>query len=147
MQKLLPPHLFILCIITMCALHFIWPIYIYLHKPMAWLGIIPLIAGFALSGLGKRLFHQHATNVDTFGKPDVLVTEGIYRITRNPMYVGLLLALMGVALMLGSVSPLAIMIGFFVITDRWYIRVEERNLLETFGETYIAYHRRTRRWI
>ena len=83
----------------------------------------------------------------TFDEPNKLVTEGIYKITRNPMYLGFVLLLIGVAVILGSASVFSIVIIFSIITDLWYIRYEERALEKKFGSAYDTYKSKVRRWI
>ncbi|MCE3289332.1 MAG: hypothetical protein K0R83_1344, partial [Caulobacter sp.] len=83
----------------------------------------------------------------TFDDPDVLVTGGPFRFTRNPMYLGFLLLLAGVALGLGAASPWIVPVVFWLLADRWYIPFEERAMRRTFGEAYEAYARRVRRWV
>ena len=81
------------------------------------------------------------------GMPDRLVTTGVYAWTRNPMYLGMLLALAGVALALGTLSPWLLVLQFFVLAQCWYIPLEERKLAARFGRQYADYCRDVRRWI
>ena len=76
-----------------------------------------------------------------------LVTTGIYRVSRNPMYAGLLLALMAEVIYLGTIPGLLVLPIFVEILQRWQIRPEEQALRAKFGEAYAAYVRRTRRWL
>ncbi len=147
MKRLLPPNLAMICIATMLVLHWFAPGTQLLSTPGRLAGLLPLFAGLALATAGSRRFAREGTNIKTFDRPDVLVTDGLFRFSRNPMYVGLTLFLLGVALVLGSVTPLVVAALFFVACDRWYVPFEERLALETFGEPYAAYKERTRRWI
>ena len=84
----------------------------------------------------------------TFDKPSKLLTNGLFKYSRNPIYLGLLLAILGVALLTkGSILSLSIVLIFFVITDRWYIAFEEKMMLEKFGDEYTDYCKKVRRWI
>ncbi|EEX34524.1 putative membrane protein [Vibrio coralliilyticus ATCC BAA-450] len=101
-----------------------------------------------LSAAGKRLFAQLSTNIMTFGQPTLLVTQGVYQYTRNPMYLGFAVALLGVAILSGASLPaLFLTLLFILITDRWYIRFEEQILRDTFGQDYDQYCRQVRRWV
>ncbi|WP_275557288.1 isoprenylcysteine carboxylmethyltransferase family protein [Pseudoalteromonas sp. J010] len=83
-----------------------------------------------------------------FDEPTVLVASGIYKYTRNPMYLGFTIAIFGFAILLGgSLSSLLLTAAFFLITDRWYIPYEERMMHAKFGREYEAYCRKVRRWI
>lgn len=97
--------------------------------------------------VGARQFERARTNIKTFDRPDKLVTWGVFRWTRNPMYLGFAGALFGLWLALGSASPALIMLAFWVTCDRWYIRFEERVMRQRFGADYLAYCERTRRWL
>jgi protein-S-isoprenylcysteine O-methyltransferase Ste14 len=76
-----------------------------------------------------------------------LVTGGIYRWTRNPMYLGMALALAGWGLYLGNFGALALVGLFVMYIDRYQIDPEERALTARFGDAFAAYRRRVRRWL
>ncbi|WP_419905110.1 methyltransferase family protein [Kiloniella sp.] len=153
MKKLLPPVLFALFVSLMALI--CW-------SQTKWGGASPhnvlrnynlLAIPFALAGLmlaltGSRLFKQKGTNIMTFDEPDVLVTEGVFKWSRNPMYLGFVIALFSTAILMGAAySSLAIAVLFLLITDRWYIRFEEKVMRKKFGADYDAYCSRVRRWI
>lgn len=99
----------------------------------------PAIAAFVRAG----------TTIDPvrIDRASVLVTGGLYRITRNPMYVGLTLLLAAWAAFLGPLGGFAGVIGFALWIDRLQIRAEERLLTTKFGADYAAYRSRVRRWL
>lgn len=109
-------------------------------------GLALLLAGIAIAQWHARLFRQLGTNINTFAEPDHLTTLGLFRRTRNPMYLGMVIALTGVALLLGAVSPMAGPLAFFVLSHRWYIPVEEQAMAARFGERYREYQVRVPRW-
>ena len=82
-----------------------------------------------------------------FKEADKLVTQGPFRYSRNPMYLGLGLVLTGTWLLLGALSCVLGVLIFLVVADCWYIRSEERMLQRKFGPAFDAYRARTRRWI
>ena len=110
--------------------------------------VIALIGGaFDLAGL--MAFRRSKTTVNPL-KPEktaVLVADGIYRVTRNPMYVGMLLLLVAWAVFLASPWALAGPLLFFAWIDRFQIAPEERVLERKFGTAFDAYRRRVRRWL
>jgi protein-S-isoprenylcysteine O-methyltransferase Ste14 len=130
----------------MLALHWLWPIAHPLSLPLNLVGLMPLGFGLALSAMAERQFKSAGANVNTFEAPTRLVTEGLFKYSRNPMYLGLALILVGVWILLGSVSPLVGVVGFILVTDLWYISYEEKRLNATFGQAYEAYRAHTRRW-
>lgn len=147
MRKILPPVLFVIALVLMLLIHHCWPIMQIVSFPYRWVGLPLLAMGIGISAWHSRLFHKLDTNIYTFDAPGKLVTLGMFQVSRNPMYLGLLLALLGHSLLLGSLAPFAIVFTFFVITDRWYIAFEEKAMLQKFGEQYLDYKKRVRRWI
>lgn len=72
---------------------------------------------------------------------------GVFRVTRNPMYVGFVLILIGVAVLMGRLTPYIVIPIFAIVIDIVFIKAEERMLQEKFGESWSAYKKRVRRWI
>ncbi len=133
--------------IAVLLLHFLLPMAVILPQPFNLIGLVPLALGVWLAFAGNNQFTRVGTTINTFNEPGTLVTDGWYRYSRNPMYLGFALALVGVWLMLGSLSPLLIVLAALVITDRWYIAFEEAALARKFGKAYESYRKQTRRWI
>lgn len=147
MFRLLPPFLFLISAGLMLAANYLIPLARLPAGNYQWLGVLFIAGGLAISAWHSRLFRQVGTNIHTFEEPGKLVTAGLFSVSRNPMYLGFVLALLGLALFLGSASAMLIALAFMIVTDRWYIAFEERAMLEKFGNDYIAYKRRVRRWI
>ena len=112
--------------------------------------------GYVLIGLGVSIdlisiaaFRKAKTTVTPLApeKASSLVVSGLYRFTRNPMYLGLLLILSGVALLLGSPLNLAVLIAFVAYITAFQIKPEEVRLSEIFGSEYESYKGQVRRWI
>lgn len=109
---------------------------------------IALIGG-AFSAAGITAFRGARTTLNPM-KPETassLVTTGIYRLTRNPMYVGLLFVLAGWAAFLCAPWTLAGPVVFVAYMTRFQIAPEERALMSAFGEEYGSYRARVRRWL
>ena len=147
MQKIIPPVLFLICIVLMLVLWWFYPVYQWLSFPLSLIGAVPFIVGIGIAIHGSQVFEKKETNIETFDDPNVLVTDGIFKFSRNPMYVGFVTALFGIAIMLGDISAIVIAISFLVITDRWYIPFEEKAMERVFGEAYLEYKTQVRRWL
>lgn len=109
---------------------------------------IALIGG-AFSAAGITAFRRAQTTLNPM-KPETassLVTSGIYRVTRNPMYVGLLFVLVGWAAFLCAPWALAGPVVFVAYMTRFQIAPEEKALMSAFGEAYASYNARVRRWL
>lgn len=147
MKKLLPPTLFIISIAFMAGLWWLFPITKFLTFPISLIGIVPFLVGLGIAKRGSDIFEKKGTNIETFDDPDILVTDGLYQISRNPMYLGFLITLFGLFILLGCLSPLFVVVIFFVITDQWYIEFEEAAMAKVFGDEYTKYKTKTRRWL
>jgi protein-S-isoprenylcysteine O-methyltransferase Ste14 len=146
-KRVLPPTYLLVAIVAAIALHFLLPMAKVIPTPWNLVGLIPLGCGIALNLIADRAFNQAQTTVKPFEESTVLVTDGAFGISRNPMYLGYVLILLGLAVMLRSVGPYIVIPVFAVLMDRVFIRVEEHMLEERFGETWSEYRRRVRRWI
>jgi protein-S-isoprenylcysteine O-methyltransferase Ste14 len=146
-KAVLPPTYLLVALIGMALLHLAVPVASFIPRPWNLLGMLPMAGGIVLNLLADRDFHRAETTVKPFETSSALVTTGVYRITRNPMYLGYVLILLGVGLLLRSLMPLIVIPIFGFLVARVFIRVEEEMLQETFGPTWDAYTRRVRRWI
>ncbi|MES2950659.1 MAG: isoprenylcysteine carboxylmethyltransferase family protein [Pseudomonadota bacterium] len=144
---LLPPVAVFMAICLMLALHASLPIAYWLAPPFNWLGLVLVLCGFGTASWHARLFRRLHTNINTFGEPGSLTREGLFRHTRNPMYLGMLVMLIGTACVLGSLSPLVGPLCFFLLAHFWYIPVEEKAMASKFTDAYREYRRSVRRWV
>ncbi|MEW9699545.1 isoprenylcysteine carboxylmethyltransferase family protein [Paenibacillus sp. SI8] len=144
---LLPPQLFLVCCIGMLMLRIYYPVIIWLSLPYNLIGLMLIGLGLILSIWGSRTFSKNQTNIHTFKEPDKLIVEGLYKYSRNPMYLGFLVSLAGIFILLGAVSPILLLFTFLIIVNRWYIKSEEKNMTAKFGRDYLQYKDSTRRWI
>ena len=129
------------------VLHFLLPIKQILLFPWSLLGLFPLVVGVILNLWADRSFKKHDTTVKPFLESTALVTTGVFRITRNPMYLGMVTMILGVAILLGSAGPFLVVPILGIIFQRVFINPEERMLAATFGERFQQYRRHVRRWI
>jgi len=115
--------------------------------PHQLLGLLTVAAGVALSSYATALFSARATTKNPHGEPTAFVTDAPYTFTRNPMYLGLAAALLGFALFFGSPAMLIAPLLFYLVIDRMLIPHEEATMERLFGEQYLDYKRRVRRWL
>ncbi|MGQ3054459.1 MAG: methyltransferase family protein [Roseateles sp.] len=147
MRHPLPPLLFIACILLMIALQQLMPLRDFASLPLRIAGLALVATGVAIAQWHARLFRRTGTQIRTFDEPTSIVTGGLFRFSRNPMYLGMLLALCGAALALGVLSAGAGPLLFFIAAQTWYIPFEEAALHRKFGADYADYRRRVRRWL
>lgn len=105
--------------------------------------------GLLIEAWSVWLFFRAKTTVNPL-KPansKVLVVEGMYKFTRNPMYLGMLILLVGWSLWVGNPLGLPMLLCFVWYLTRFQIKPEERALTALFGERYVEYMHTVRRWI
>ena len=108
-----------------------------------------LAAGVGLMATAVASFVTANTTINPLkpSRASRLVTSGVFRLSRNPIYVGDLLVLVAIAVWLGQAANIALLAGFVWYIDRFQIRPEERALSTLFGAEYTAYCARVRRWL
>lgn len=111
-----------------------------------------LVTAFVSGGLAIVLaairgFARAGTRVEPWAPSSAIVTCGVYRVSRNPMYLGMALVMVGLALILQSPMSLVMVALAVLIVDRFVIRREEAYLEAKFGAPYSDYRRRVRRWL
>jgi protein-S-isoprenylcysteine O-methyltransferase Ste14 len=147
MQKVFPPTYFLGSIFLAVVLHWVYPIKYLLVFPEKLIGLVPIIIGVLLNLRADREFKRWKTTVKPFEKSSSLLTEGVFKISRNPMYLGMSAIVLGIFLLLGSLSPLLITIILPILLDRIFICKEEKAMEETFGEQFLEYKKKVRRWL
>ena len=147
LRKILPTTYLFISIVIMVGLHFLLPLRKIIVFPFNLLGITYLALGIVINLIADREFKKHNTTVKPLEKSTALVTNGVFRVSRNPMYLGFVLILAGIAILMGSLSPFFIIIVFTISMDKIFIRTEEIMLQETFSDAWLEYKKRVRRWI
>lgn len=150
MRPFLPPP-----IVMVLAATLMWgvdrwvPLTRWINSPWNRFGGLVAAVGVAIAVAALARFRDAGTTVDPMNpsKASQLVTGGVFRISRNPMYLGLTLLLVGWAIWLGSASPWLIPPLFVTLITAVQIIPEERALRQRFGEQYVSYQRSVARWI
>lgn len=116
--------------------------------PLVPLGIAVVVLGIALSVCSAALFRRQGTELNpTSAANRKLVTSGPFRLTRNPMYLGLIVFTFGIALWIGAWPMFLVPIATFTTLNWIHIPFEENKMRDQFGGTFDAYVRKVRRWI
>ena len=147
MKKIYPPAYLLMFIIAQTALHYLLPLGRVIQHPYTKIGLL-LTAGSLLMVFYLRyIFYHRDTTIKPFAKSDQLITNGIYRISRNPIYIGMVVFLVGTAILFGSATPWIVIPFYPWLINRKFILIEEEMLEKEFGEEYRKYKSRVRRWI
>lgn len=106
------------------------------------------IFGFFISNYASKQFAENKTEIiPTSPTNKVLVTDGIYKYTRNPMYVGMITSLIGIAFIVGTLPMFVAVFAQFVVLNFLFIPFEEKKLSNIFGDQYNSYKLKVRRWV
>ncbi len=109
---------------------------------------LPLVFGGLLIGvLGFREMRRAGTNVDPYHPTTAIVDAGPYQFTRNPLYVGMTLMYCGISALSNAFAPILLLPGVLAVMRRGVIEREERYLERKFGDEYLSYKERVRRWV
>jgi len=146
-KNILPPTYFNLALSVIVILHFILPIAKVIIYPWNLIGILPALLGISLNLLTDRSFKKFNTTVKPFEESKALITAGTFHFTRNPMYLGMTLILLGLCIILGSLSGYLILLIFILVMDLKFIKSEETMLSEKFKSEWQAYKKKVRRWL
>ena len=111
------------------------------------LGPLMIVCGFVIGLLGFREVHRAGSNVDPYKPVTSIVTGGPYRFTRNPMYLGFVLQYVGISALFNALLPILLLPALQQLMRRGVIEREERYLERKFGEEYLQFKGRVRRWI
>ena len=147
MFRIKPPTIMVLAIILLFLLQTYCPGPQLWHTPQIYGGVLPIVIGLGLLFVSLSNFHRQGTTSDPFGEAARLVTAGPYEYSRNPMYLGMLLILVGCVILTGRVTPWLVPLLFAVILHHGFIKPEETRLANQFGPIYHDYLKQVRRWI
>ena len=138
---------FLILLIRSVLLNSIFPVPAFLSPPSTYSGFLIIGFGIVLALWSRSLFLRNSTTLQLDEEPTSLVTTGPFRLSRNPIYLGMTSILLGVAVLQGTLVALAFPVLFVTLIEFFSIRGEERNLEKIFGEPYRDYKKRVRRWI
>ena len=150
LELIIPPPGYALIIgFLMWLLNQYFPVIHFIASPWNKLGLLMIVLAFSMDLSSLYLFFKKHTTPSPFSpdKASSLVTKGLYKYTRNPMYVGLLVILTGYAIWLGAITPFLLLPVFYWLITNMQIKPEEAILEKKFGQEYLDYKHRVRRWL
>ena len=145
-MKIHPPLLAAALLLVTLLLHFMLPE----EREVGWyqvIGLIVVALGAGVCSFAAALFQARETTRKPWGEPTQFVVQPPYTWTRNPMYFGVVTMLLGFAIFFSSIAMLLAPAVFFAVIDRMVIPREEETMERHFGQDYVAYKDRVRRWI
>jgi protein-S-isoprenylcysteine O-methyltransferase Ste14 len=145
-RKINPPHYFLFALIAMGLLRLL-PGQALLPGVWPWIGLLPTAAGVVIAVWASQQFARAGTSIVPLTRSSALVTDGAFAYSRNPMYLGMTLVLVGTALLLNRSWPWSVAPVFVAMLHLRFIRHEEKLMEATFGDDYRAYRVRVRRFV
>ena len=145
--RIYPPTIFLGSVIAILVLHFFLPLAKIIPVPWNFISFVPLFVGAGINVLADNIFRRAGTTVKPFEESKQLIRTGPYQLSRNPMYLGFVLILVGLAILLGSLTPFRVIFLFVNSINRGFIKVEEQMLSEKFSLEWREYSGKVRRWI
>lgn len=141
-----PPFYFFSAIAMAVLSRFVFPGYDVIGLPLCLWGLPVMGAGWYIMRRASCLFNKKQTTF-YLGSPAAFVQEDVYRFSRNPMYLGALILLLGFAILTGNLSAFGCPVFFFAGIHFLCIPPEETIMEKTFGSAYLTYQKQVRRWI
>jgi protein-S-isoprenylcysteine O-methyltransferase Ste14 len=143
----IPAGSVLFCIVIALLLGRFFPVATVVQPPYRWPGWVVIAIGIILWLTSLWQFMKHRTDPRPSAANAALITSGTFRHSRNPIYLGLLLGVLGVAVLAGAASSFVAPIVFFLLVNTFVVPVEEQKLLARFGDQYERDRRTVRRWI
>jgi protein-S-isoprenylcysteine O-methyltransferase Ste14 len=143
-----PPIAWALAAVVGLGLNWFYPLpFVPASVPGPWLGGIMFAAAFALAIWAIVTIRRAGTAVETVKPTTTIVASGPFRFTRNPIYLGMMLGLIGLAIAFNTLWVLVTLVAFFFLLRYGVIAREEAYLERKFGDVYLGYKSRVRRWL
>lgn len=138
---------FMVIIIVNILLHYLVPIKQIVHFPYRYVGILLFVLGWIPNFWYGIYFRKMKTSIPAKEVPKKFVTTGLFRISRNPIYLGMIVALFGEAVFLGSLVSFILPVLFAILINIFNVAFEEKIMEKKFGKKYLDYKKTVRRWI
>ena len=146
-NKILPPTYFFISLIISALLHYTLPVVQLINYPINLFGFLFFLLGGLLNIWADQLLKKQSTTVKPNEIPTTLIQTGAFRISRNPMYLGMTLLLIGAGFILGSITSFAGTVFFIVSMELKFIPMEEKLMQEQFGKEFDNYKKKVNRWL
>ncbi len=143
----LPPVIFGGFLAAGIAANQVWPVPLPTAGLWHWVGIMLIVSSLVLAGSAVRAMKRAKTDVSPHRPTTVVVCDGPFRHTRNPLYISLVMIFIGTSACLDSLTMLVLAIPFAITLDRGVIVPEEHYLERKFGDGYRNYRNTVRRWL
>lgn len=142
-----PPYIAITLLFLAFLVDYLFPQFRFIFGKYRYIGIWILAFGLSITFYSFYLFKKNKTPILPGQKPTFVVVKGPYKFTRNPMYLGVTIALLGISVYIGNLLSLLSPIIFFMFMNFYFAPFEEKLMEKIFGKKYLQYKQQVRRWI
>ncbi len=142
-----PPRIYLAFLLVGMALDYVWPVPVLAGNVRYAVGFALILLGVCVMALALQQFRRAGTSHETGEPATVLVSSGLFRFSRNPIYISLTLIYGGIAIAADNFWTLALLVPTLLVMNRGVIAREERHLERKFGEEYRRYKTSVRRWL
>jgi protein-S-isoprenylcysteine O-methyltransferase Ste14 len=143
-----PPIAWVLAIVAGLAADRVHPLrFVPAFVPGGWIGGAVFVLGFLLAVWAIATMRRAGTRIETSQPTSAIVTGGPYRFVRNPIYIGMLCGQVGLAVGLDNLWLLVMLVPFYLVIRYGVVAREEAYLERKFGDVYLGYKTRVRRWL
>ena len=142
-----PPLIYGSALLIGLVVHYFLPIQFLAEVLSIWLGVLLILVAGPVIVSAVHTIHRAQTAFDLRKPTTSIVTEGAFRLSRNPAYLALTLLYLGIASLINSIWVLLMVVPTVIVMHRGVIKREERYLERKFGEGYLRYKEEVRRWI
>ena len=145
--KFPPPLIYLFVILTTYGVHYFWPIGIGDSPVLKYIGAVVIVLGIGVVIVAYRSFEYAETNILPWKPTAKIIATGIYRYSRNPIYAAFCLIQIGIGIFVNSLWILSTFIVSAFVVYEIAIKKEEGYLEAKFGEEYVRYRNKVRRWM
>jgi len=145
--KFPPPLIYLLLMLVAYGAHYLWPLGIGGLPGLEYFGLALVVLGLGIVILLSRSFKRARTSIEPWKPTTTIISTGIYAYSRNPIYVAFCLVPIGTGIFLNSFWILVSFIPSVILVYYIAIKKEEQYLEDKFGDEYVQYKSKVRRWL
>jgi len=143
----IPPFIYIIGLIAGLLIHYFYPSDFLPEAIAIWIGVPLMLVAFPIAVMAFKTFKQAENDPDVRTPTTTIVTVGVYRLSRNPMYLSLAILYLGISCWVNSLWCLLLVLPVLIVVHEGVIKREEKYLEKKFGDAYLQYKSKVRRWI
>ena len=145
--KNIPPTYLFISIVIIGIIYFLFPSFELIKYPFNLIGIIFILLGGILSGKSAKTLKKHNAPINLEDKSTTVVQAGFYKYSRNPMYLGMTLLLVGLSILSKNILSFIAPVFFWLVVNFKFIPAEEKKMESSLGKEYLDYKSNVTKWV